>query len=151
MKRYIRGAVTFGTRFFKIPIDVLKKAAEDENILLKTLIDEEGWGAINIDGMYGSKVIGDTLYYCETDGEPIQVNGQEVDPEEALEEFQVDDLSDFIYDPSEDEIKKMISEYDIMPFDIDAIAEELITSHKATFYELYQAYKEFEKSQNFDS
>lgn len=133
MKLYsseIFSASDIGTTFYKIsPEDVDRVFnKKDTNMILKEAFKTYGWEALDIDRMWGSIIDGDYLYLCVTDGYDIEVNGEEVDPESALEMYGVDACSDYVQDGNEDIISSHITEYEIGDVDIDEIALSLLQS-----------------------
>ena len=132
----------YGTTFYKVTESQLKDAlnnSKDVNLWVKAVVDRDGFRALNFkSSLFGSKVIGNTLYLCKTDGSDIEVNGKSVDPETALDQVSLSALSDYIDDADDDIICKSITEYELDFKDIEKLAIELLRENYA-FNELYDA------------
>ena len=106
-------------------IDALERS--NGNIWVIELLKSNGWDAIDFKhNLFGSKVIDDKLYICETNGQDIQVNGQPVDPERALEECSIEDLSEYIQPASDDKITSSITGYEITVSNVEDVAIQLL-------------------------
>lgn len=122
-----------GTTIYEVTEQMLKDFyADDDNIVTQFIIDDYGFDAFDLSRMYGSKLIGDTLYICVTDGVEILIDtpdGEiEEDPEQLLDIYDIDYLESLI-EPATDEIlKRYVSYYDfdISKIDLDYVAKELI-------------------------
>lgn len=124
-----------GTTFYPISAERLLKALDrSKKKLNKFFVDILRYtdlSALNLDSFYGSQIdeVNNIFYLCVTDGKPIEVNGEEVDPAEALDKYSIEDLSQYTKQPDDDIILKNISVYDLNQdvFDsdiIDTIVEE---------------------------
>lgn len=125
---YIRAAATpGGTIWYEAEFDQVRDALKEENLILYGAFLTNGFDCIsNLDiNLPGSYVQGDYLYICESDGEPINVNGDEVDPEYAMEEYEPELLSAYIVPADDKIIKQKLTEYEITNYDIDEVAYEL--------------------------
>lgn len=134
-----------GTTYYTITKDALRKAFGDdsENVWLKAAIEADGFDAIDLDkNLFGSKVIGDTLYLCITDGRDIMVDGIAVDPEEALDEYTPEQLSDFVAHATDKLIRRYITPYEIYEPDFDELAVDLLKGG-VSFSRLVDDYEEF--------
>lgn len=134
-----------GTTYYTITKDALRKAfdGDSENVWLKAAIESDGFGAIDLDkNLFGSKVIGDTLYLCITDGRDIMVDGIAVDPEEALDEYTPEQLSDFVAHATDKLIRRYITPYEIYEPDFDELAVNLLKDG-VSFGRLVDDYEEF--------
>lgn len=123
-----RGIPT-GTAYYKCTLDQVIDALskEDENLWLVYALKEYGWKALNFDTyMFGSKVINNLLYLCKTDGYYINIDGEEVDPEEALDEYPLDKLAAYIQDFDEDVVISTISMYDMAAVNLNNIAISML-------------------------
>lgn len=114
-----------GTTFYKVSlpdlIDMLRKL--DANIIMIGALEMDGWSCIDFEkNLFGSAVIDDDLYLCKTNGKDIIVNGEEVDPEYALEEYTLEELSDYIADATPEDIRLEITPYEVTNFDIEDVA-----------------------------
>lgn len=146
-KPRIGGPSDFGTTYYRATEKQIKDAFhndKDANIWVTALIDRDGLDALDFhDSLFGSKVIGDTLYICKTDGSDISVDGENVDPETALDDYSEDELSDYIEDADDKTIIKSITEYELNFKDVEQLAIELLTQNYA-FSELYDAANEID-------
>ena len=123
-----RGIPT-GTVYYKCTLDQIIDALskEDENLWLQYALKEYGWKALNLDTyMFGSKIINNLLYLCKTDGYYINIDGEEVDPEEALDEYPLDKLAAYIQDFDEGVVRSTISMYDMAVVDLNVIAISML-------------------------
>ena len=135
--RIITGAIQSGTVFYKIELEDAISVLEDDpktNLFVLYQIRNNGFDAFDTKNMmYGSIAIDDILYLCNTDGHEISVDGENVDPEYALHEYPAEQLSDYIEPGTPEIIKKYLTTYELAPFDIDEVAQELIDGgHKFT-------------------
>ena len=111
----IQAATTPGTTFYSITLDdaiaSLKKLKC--NLFIIYELERRGWDAINIEDLYGSNIINKVLYVCVTDGQDIEIEGEMIDPEEALELYDVKDLSSYIQKADAKFISKHVTEYEL--------------------------------------
>lgn len=151
MKSYIKSAESFGTTFYRITEDQLKDFYDtNKNVVLRYIVEKLGFNAFTIDNMWGSYYdeADDTFYYCKTDGKEIIVDGEEVDPEFALEEFGPEDLGEYIQDGTDTEIKSFFTEYELSDnIDINDIAYDLISDG----YDFTQVLEEMNKLDLLDN
>lgn len=125
-----------GTTFYRIPleaiVDYYSKSSDISRIMILGALETYGWNAFNIKSLYGSIVDEDVLYLCITDLDTISVNGEQVDPEDALTSgrYDIDDLSSYIEDGNDDIISKYLTEYELDAdnWDIDEVADECLKS-----------------------
>lgn len=125
---YIRAAATpGGTIWYEAEFDQVRDALKDENLILYGAFLTNGFDCISsIDiNLPGSYVQGDYLYICESDGELINVNGDQVDPDSAMEEYGPEMLSAYIVPADDKIIRQKLTEYEITNYDIDDVAYEL--------------------------
>lgn len=135
----------FGTKFYKVEYDDLLRAYKDENHFIYQFLKEEKMDAINIDQMYGSKIIGDTLYICQTDGQLVEINDEDAEPEDILDNYKIEDIQDLIYDLKDlKEIRSKVSEYelkeDILEKNINRYARQILNS--VDFVDLVDDYED---------
>lgn len=143
----IAAASDFGTTYYAAEIDDIIDAMDDNpdtNIWVRHAIEKSGLEALNLeDSLFGSAVIDDKLYICRTDGKDIQIAGQDVDPEKALSDYSVEELSAYIQPSTPEIITSSITEYEIKFPDINEAASDLLeVGH--TFEELMKAATEIE-------
>ena len=93
-----------------------------ENVFLKYTALYDGFDALDLDLMYGTRVIDDTLYICSSDGKAIQVGNEEVDPEFALDNYTPDELHAYMEDVTD---KILVSHTTANDFDKDLLKENL--------------------------
>ena len=137
MKRMILAAEEFGgnSTWYKIKAeDILKYSSYRNNVWIKYKLEHEPLEkCINLYYMDGSKVYGDTLYYLKTDYSDIEVDGEEVDPVDALDLYELEDLSEYISDILPVEVVRNITDDDILfeNNEIEPMFEELIQIYPA--------------------
>lgn len=119
---YIRAAATpGGTVWYEAEFDQVRDALKEENLILYGAFLTNGFDCI----LPGSYVQGDHLYICESDGELINVNGDQVDPESAMEEYGPEMLSAYIVPADDKIIQQKLTDYEITNYDIDEVADAL--------------------------
>lgn len=137
MKRYtktkpegsyiIAAATPGGTVWYEAEFEQVRDSLKEENLILYGAFLTNGFDCIsNIDiNLPGSYVHGDYLYICETDGQLINVNGDQVDPEYAMQEYEPEVLSAYIIPADDKIIQQKLTEYEITNYDIDEVADAL--------------------------
>lgn len=151
MKKYVKAAkqkFSNGTKFYKVTIDDVIKYLEDKNANVWVIesFKQLGWDAINWDkGLFGSSIISNVLYICDTDGNDIYLNGKAVDPEAALEEYTPDELSKFISDATPDIVNRYITEYEIMIPEFDKWALDMLKDSDMSFTKMCKDATEFDE------
>ena len=137
MKRQIKSSVAIqaavdsaGTTFYEVTDEMLQDFyRDDKNIVLTYLVRNEGLDAFDtVETAVGSAMIDGILYVCVTDGAEIDVNGELVDPEYALDEYSLEELSDYIVPADDEVLKRFVSQYELRPVDLDDIAIELLNA-----------------------
>lgn len=130
IKSPVTAATKSGTKYYKVSKKDLFNALADNdaNIWICDAIDSNGLDAIDLENnLFGSRIIDDCLYVCETDGRDILVAGEYVDPERALFDCDLNDLAPYIEEPEPDRWTKMITEHEVIIEDIDARGRAMIT------------------------
>ena len=128
-----------GTQFYIISVDDIKRAYGDSNIVLRYLLDVYGLNIYNVQDMYGSAIIDGDLVLCVTDGYDIEVEGQEIYPEDALDDFGLSGVEPYIVeDVPDDIIRRYLSNYEILA-DIDDVVLEMLESTSYTLYQILGA------------
>lgn len=125
---YIRAAASpGGTIWYEAEFEQVRDALKEENLILYGAFLTNGFDCIsNIDiNLPGSYVQGDYLYICESDGELININGEQVDPESAMEEYGPEMLSAYIVPADDKIIRQKLTDYEITDYDIDDVADAL--------------------------
>lgn len=129
-QKAIYGAESIGTIFYKITEEQLKDFyADNKNIVLRYLVEAYGFDAFKTADMWGSYLdrSEDVIYYCRTDGQDIEVDGELVNPEQAFEDFPINALEPYIQDGTDSEIKSYFTEYELAEdFDLDEVALDLL-------------------------
>lgn len=131
-----------GTRFYKIPksdlIDYAWKS--DGNVWIDSLLKDHFDDNILEDVMFlGSRVIDGSLYYCVSDLLPIEVDGEYVDPENALDDYSLKDLSGYIVDPAPRSVIEKV-DFDDLSFsgvDLEAMAIAILEDGES-LYKLFE-------------
>lgn len=144
-QRTVTAATTSGTTYYKTDLkQVLDTLKNKLNIFCWKSLETYGFSCIDFDvNLFGSYVDGDELYICTTDGEDIPVNSKLVDPENAMQNFDLKDLSPYIRPATPDIIERYITPYEVSIPDIDKAAKDLMDD-KYTFADLVDAYEEIE-------
>lgn len=121
----------FGTVYYRCSLAQVISALQesDANVWIIGELSEYGWSALDLDNnLFGSKIIRGTLYICRTDGYMIDIDGTEVDPEQALSEYGTEDLSAYIQDATDDIICASITGYELKFKDIENTAIQMLES-----------------------
>ena len=113
-----------GTTWYPVTLKQFKDFAEDniENVFLKYAVTYDGFDALDLDLMYGTRIVDDVLYICSSDGKDIRVGNEEVDPEFALDTYTPDELSVYMEDVND---KVLESHTTVNDFDKDLLKENL--------------------------
>lgn len=93
---------SIGTTYYRMTLGQIQNAYESGDPFIYYAILEDGFDAINIDALPGSAIIDDELFYCVSDGKSIDIDGEEVDPFLALQEYDPNDESNNLEDYCED-------------------------------------------------
>lgn len=118
-----------GTTFYRVTLEQLTDAFVSDNhsnLWMIYAIREFGFNAIKIKDIWGSGIVDDVLYLCKTDGQLLIINDVEIDPESALEEVSLEDLTQYIKDGTPEIIRKMITDYEFNFQDIDELALKML-------------------------
>lgn len=142
----VNSTKTYSTTYYLVTFNQIESFfnTESANVWIAKAFDELRWDAIDFDNnLFGSQVVGDDLYICVTDGKSIEVNGELIDPEEALEVYTPDELSEYIESTTDVIIQKYITEYEITAPDFDNWAAELLANN-ISFSRMVSDFHEFE-------
>lgn len=123
-----------GTQFYRITTQMLVNNSpyyKDNCWAVEMLESLPLDRVLKVESLWGSKVIDDVLYFCKTDGEELEIGGEFVDPEDALETFNLSALSKYIVDKVPKEIYREITDSDlnIGAIDVDNMAIDLINAN----------------------
>lgn len=135
-----------GTVFYRFDLEETIRELEqlEGNLILIQRLRDVGWDALDDpERAYACGMItrDDELIICESDFEPIIIDGQQVEPEEALESFTISELEDagLVKDATAAQINKYITVYEMSTnFDLDRVALELLQDDY-TFQEIVSA------------
>lgn len=113
-----------GTTWYPVSMEQFDDFAEDniENVFLRYTAYYDGFKALDLDLMYGSRIVDETLYICSSDGKPIQVGNEDVDPEFALDKYTPEDLHAYMEDVTD---KILESHTTVNDFDQDLLKENM--------------------------
>lgn len=144
MKRYqrrtpsntvIKEAIESGTTYYVCEREEVLNALDQNksNIILREMIRLYGLRCLNTaSSLFGSIVVGDTLYLCVTDGRDININGDFVDPEKALLDYTIEELSRYIQPATNQIIQRYITGYELKPFRVDDVAKRMLEHYSFT-------------------
>lgn len=144
--RKIVAAEGIGTTYYKATIDDVVDAIQDgSNLFVYYAMLALGFEAIDLDHhLFGSYIDGNNIYFCDTDGEDIEVQGKLFNPEDAMEEFGPEALESYIQDATPEIIRRFITPYELN-FDIDEGAYWLMKDGFG-FTEIVKAYEDLPES-----
>lgn len=133
------------TVWYEADLDMVRNALREENLILYGAIQTHGFDAIkdidmNIPGSYIDDVE-DRIYICVTDGSQVVVDGEEVDPDEAMEEYGPEALEGYILPATNQMIVNKLTSYEINNYDLDLVAQDLM-DESYSFIDIYEAYKD---------
>jgi hypothetical protein len=148
----ITASTKSGTTFYKITLDQVLDYLKnnDANIWMIKSFEERGFDCLDMKhGFWGSKLdddsdggIDNVLYLCVTVGYDIEVDGKLIDPESAFDNYDVEQLSEYIEDADDSILKRYITEDDIETPWLDDWAPDLIQDGNS-FAELATAAKDW--------
>lgn len=144
--RNITAAEGVGTTYYRATIDdVVDAVSEGSNLFVYYCMLALGFESIDLDyNLFGSYIDGNTIYFCDTDGEDIEVQGKLFNPEDAMEEFGPEALESYIQDVTPEIIRRFITPYELK-FDIDEGAYWLMKDGFG-FTEIVKAYEDLPES-----
>ena len=144
MKRYqrrnhsntaINAAIESGTTYYVCKRSEVLNALDQNksNIILREMIRLYGLRCLNTDSaLFGSIVDSGVLYLCVTDGREINVNGESVDPEKALLDYPIEELSEYIQPATNQIIQRYVTGYELKPFNLDDVAKLMLENYSFT-------------------
>lgn len=123
-----------GTIFWRFDLDETTRELEqlDGNLILIQRLYDVGWNALDdVERAYAAAIItdDDELIICESNFEPILIDGELVEPEEALQQYDVRDLEEagYVRDATASAVQKFITPYEMSTrFDLGEVVKELI-------------------------
>ena len=149
----VTAASNIGTTYYRATLDnvIQTLTRNDANIFLLYLIEEDGFDALDFKKhMFGSAVFEenheDVIYICVTDGYEIEVDGEMIDPEEALENYSPSYLDNRIQDANDDIIMRNITPYELLDFDEASIARGILRTYDVSFKKVVSDFEEIENT-----
>lgn len=144
--RKIVAAEGIGTTYYKATIDdIVDAVQEDSNLFVYYAMLALGFEAIDLEhSLFGSYIDGNTIYFCDTDGEDIEVDGRMFNPEDAMGEFGPEALESYIQDATPEIIRRFITPYELK-FDVDEGAYWLMQDGFG-FTEIVKSYEDLPDS-----
>ena len=149
----VTAASNIGTTYYRATLDnvIQTLTRNDANIFLLYLIEEDGFDALDFKKhMFGSAVFEenheDVIYICVTDGYEIEVDGEMIDPEEALENYSPSYLENRIKDANDDIIMRNITPYELLDFDESSIARGILRTYDVSFKKVVSDFEEIENT-----
>lgn len=113
----VTSATESRTIYYKTDLDEIKQVIDgNSNLFVIYSINEHGFDDIQLDALPGSYIDGDTIYICFTDGKSLNINGEDVDPETAIEEFGIEAVSAYVENADDEIIVNTLTPY---VFDLD--------------------------------
>lgn len=139
------------TIIYKVDVDDIIKILREnkENVITIWQLEEFGLDALDLDaGLWGSAVIGDTLYLMKTDGQDILIDSENVNPEEAIEYVQkqgldLSTLDPYIQDTDEKYVRIAVSPDVMQTPDFDDVAYDLLKTG-TPFIDIVEAAEEYD-------
>lgn len=149
----VTAASNIGTTYYRATLDnvIQTLTRNDANIFLLYLIEADGFDALDFKKhMFGSAVFEenheDVIYICVTDGYEIEVDGEMIDPEEALENYSPSYLDNRIQDANDDIIMRNITPYELLDFDESSIARGILRTYDVSFKKVVSDFEEIENT-----
>lgn len=147
VKRPITAAAKADQRtvWYEADLDMVRNALRAENLILYGALETNGFDAIkdidlNIPGSYIDDGT-DRIYICVTDGSQVIVDGEEVDPDDAMEEYGPEELEGYILPATKQIIINKLTSYEINHYDLDSVVRDLM-NNSHSFLEIYEAYQD---------
>lgn len=149
----VTAASNIGTTYYRATLDnvIQTLTRNDANIFLLYLIEEDGFDALDFKShMFGSAVVEenneDVIYICVTDGYEIEVDGERIDPEDALENYDPVYLQDHIQEANDDVIMRNITPYELSDFDESSVAKGILRTYDVSFKKVVSDFEEIENT-----
>lgn len=104
-----------GTIFYEVTPELLEEYTDEDavNLYVREALRSREFDAINMKKLFGSQIVNGNLYICVTDYNDIEVDGALVDPEDALEEYSIDQLQQYIEPATLKVLHDYVTEYEI--------------------------------------
>ena len=151
-KSKIYSAIQEGTTFYHVTLDdaINYLSTKETNLILSYMISTYGWDSLDFSkGLFGSGLVNNDLYICQTDGYDIDVNGESVDPESAFDEYGPENLESYIEEATPQIIKRMITPYELIEdIDMNEVAVGIISSGH-DFSELLKSLEDIDRLKDY--
>ena len=118
-----------GTTFYKCSLNDIKENIYNRSSFTDWALTESKLNAIDLDQLPGSDVIDNYLYLCITDFDDIEINGELVDPEEALATIEITQLADYIESGTPEIISSYLSEDNLVYYSIDVVFKSMLNAN----------------------
>lgn len=124
----INAASDLGTTFYKATLKQIQQILQDDdaNVWIQYALEVQKFDAIDFKHYLQGGVIGDTAYFLETDGEPIAIGDEFVDPEEVLGLYSEAEFSQYVKEASDKQIIDWVGTYEVKIPDMDKGAMYLL-------------------------
>jgi len=146
MREYVQETIFYR---FNLEDTIRDLRRQNANIILIQRLQDVGWNALrDLDVAFISAIIDDddNLIVCESNYEPIDLNNEEVEPEEMLDRFSVETLDrlGLVQNADSKTVHKYITEYELSDqFDLDNVVLELLNDGHS-FQEVVQAARDLD-------
>lgn len=136
----------FGTTYYKITENqLLKYFDKSKNQIVRFLVSNNGFDAFNLDLLYGSRIVDDVLYLCVTDGREIEINGNEADPESAIDDYGISGIQKYIKNVTDDIMGRYLTDYELTTdYDLNELAFDIISGKYADFTQVVKDAEELD-------
>ncbi len=126
----ITAASSPGTSIYILSPQDVEDAIRGTNLIAEEAFKLYRWDAFDLESMYGSEVVGNDFYLLKTDGNYINIDGEDVDPEELLAQYEIEDIPEYLFKEKDDSvIRSNFSPYELSKkIDLNEIALSLLQS-----------------------
>lgn len=132
-KDIIQTADTGGTVWYRITKDqIIENSLWGDNVWIKSRLDQYPlYAALNLDSLEGSFATEDELYLMVSDYKSIIINGEEIEPEEVANIYDLEDIEEYINDNPTNQVMRSITDSDISwsGIDINEFAKDLLDEY----------------------
>jgi hypothetical protein len=130
-----------GTTYYRATLDECKKALDGElNIWIYTQLDKNGFDAIEED-YYQGVVIDDVMYFIDTDGNDIEINGELYDPEDVPLDFRPESFAQYTKPATNKVIIDNLVDTDFKYPNFDKEVYDMLEKYEYEFTDLADAYE----------